>query len=126
MAKRSKHEDRPKGVKALLTGQLPLEAETSMFILVNVLDFFMTYWLLMTGSFRESNPVAEYFLNHWGPVKGMLFFKLALVTFVCLVTQLIALKDVEKARWVLRLGIVVVVFVVLYSFRLLVINGGLL
>ncbi len=94
-----------------------------MFILVNVIDFFMTYWLLMTGSFRESNPIADYFLRHWGPVKGMLYFKLALVTFVCLITQLIALKDVEKARWVLRLGIVVVTLVVLYSLRLLLISS---
>ncbi|MBT5018641.1 MAG: hypothetical protein HON04_07835 [Planctomicrobium sp.] len=123
MSKRSPTDEQDSGAKRLLLGQLPLEAETSMFILVNVIDFFMTYWLLMTGSFRESNPIADYFLRHWGPVKGMLYFKLALVTFVCLITQLIALKDVEKARWVLRLGIVVVTLVVLYSLRLLLISS---
>lgn len=123
MSKRPSTNEQDSGVKRLLLGQLPLEAETSMFILVNVIDFFMTYWLLMTGSFRESNPVADYFLRHWGPVKGMLYFKLALVTFVCVITQLIALKDVEKARWVLRLGIVVVTFVVLYSLRLFLLSN---
>ena len=51
--------------------RLPLEHETALFILVNVLDFATTYYMLMhrdSGdvSFFESNPVARYFLNHWG------------------------------------------------------------
>lgn len=104
-------------LKNLLLGRLPLEAETSMFILVNVLDFFMTYLLLVSG-FRESNPFADYFLRHWGPIRGMLYFKLAVVTFVCLLSQIIALKDIEKARWVLNIGTVIVSAVVIYSLTL--------
>jgi len=97
-----------------LAGQLPLEKETCLFILVNVLDFFMTYILLTTGAFRESNAVAAYFWNHWGP-RGMLYFKLGLVLFVCLISQLIALKSHAKARFVLNLGTIVVSCVVVYS-----------
>ena len=33
--------------------QLPLERETCIFILVNALDVFMTYLLLVTGNFRD-------------------------------------------------------------------------
>jgi hypothetical protein len=108
--------------RRLLTGQLPLETETTQFILVNVLDFFMTYWLLQTGRFRESNPIAEYFLASWGPVKGMLLFKLALVTFVCLIAQIIAIWNLDRARWLLRFGTAVVAIVVIYSFTLLIRN----
>ena len=46
-----------KGWAKLMTGHLPLEHETAAFILVNVLDFFMTYLLLSSGRFVESNPV---------------------------------------------------------------------
>lgn len=118
-------EPRETSLKGFIFGQLPLEAETTMFVLVNMIDFFMTYWLLATGMFRESNPIASYFLNHWGPVKGMLYFKLGLVVIVCVITQLIALKDVKKARWVLNFGTVAVVFVVLYSLRLFLNQSGM-
>ncbi|TWT58457.1 hypothetical protein KOR42_18320 [Thalassoglobus neptunius] len=99
----------------LLIGHLPLEAETAMFILVNVLDFLMTYLLLSTGKFRESNPIAEFFLHRWGPVQGMLYFKLSLVVVVCVIAQIIALKKPATARWLLNFGTVIVVGVVVYS-----------
>ncbi len=105
----------PGALKKLLLGQLPLEAETSMFILVNMLDFFMTYWLLHADLVQESNPVAKYFLDRWGPIKGMLYFKLGLVVVVCLITQIVALKDLAKAKWVLNFGTIVVSGVVIYS-----------
>lgn len=94
---------------------LPLEHETTAFILVNVLDFFMTYWLLWTGKFQEQNPIARYFLDNWGPVKGMLLFKLILVTTVCLISQIVATKQIRTARWLLNAGTVGVTLVVFYS-----------
>lgn len=100
--------------------QLPLETETTQFILVNVLDFFMTYWLLMSGGFRESNPVAAYFLHSWGPVKGMLLYKLSLVTTVCLIAQIVATQRLETARWLLRFGTLVTACVVIYGVTLFV------
>lgn len=104
----------------IFLSQLPLEKETSQFILVNVLDFFMTYWLLMSGEFRESNPVAAYFLHSWGPVKGMLLYKLSLVTVVCLIAQIVALKRLETARRLLRFGTLVAACVVIYGVTLFV------
>lgn len=106
-----------------MLGQLPLETETTYFILVNLLDFFVTYWLLMAGGlgnmrFVESNPVARYFIESWGPVKGMLGFKLAIVTFVCLVSQLIAIKREDLGQKVLQFGTLATGFVVIYSVAL--------
>ncbi len=107
----------------LLLGRLPLETETTIFILVNLLDFFVTYWLLMAGGmgnmrFVESNPVARYFIESWGPVKGMLGFKLALVTFVCLVAQVIALQREDLGRKVLIFGTLATGGVVVYGLAL--------
>lgn len=110
-------------LRRLLIGHLPLETETSIFILVNLLDFFVTYWLLMHGGignlrFVESNPVARYFIESWGPVKGMLGFKLGIVTLVCLISQLIALKREDLGRAVLLFGSVATGAVVVYSLTL--------
>lgn len=110
-------------LRRLLLGKLPLETETAFFLLVNLIDFFVTYYLMMAGGrgnlrFVESNPVARYFIDSWGPVKGMLGFKLAVVAFVCVLAQVIALKRVDLARGVLLIGIVATGAVVAYSLSL--------
>lgn len=102
--------------------------ETVLFVFVNVLDYFMTYILLMYSNMEgsplrlklmESNPVAAYFINHWGVIKGMLGFKLLLVVFICVVTQAIAYRNEDTARKVLNAGSVLVSGVVIYSLWLL-------
>lgn len=104
-------------VDALIRKELPLQSETSYFILVNMLDFFVTYLLLAFGA-MEANPIADYFLKHWGHI-GMLFFKLASVAFICLLAQLIATRSVRHARFVLIVGTLIVGGVVIYSLFLL-------
>ena len=103
----------------LLFGKLPLEHETAMFVLVNMLDFLMTYWMLMNAGeglkFVESNPFAAFFLHRWGPIKGMLFFKLSIVVFVCVISQIIAQRRLETARMLLRVGTLAVACIVVYS-----------
>lgn len=113
----------PSPLRRLLVGKLPLETETSFFLLVNLIDFFVTYYLLMSGGrgnlrFVESNPAAQYFIDSWGPVKGMLGFKLGVVTFVCLLAQIIALKRLDLGRGVLLIGILATGAVVAYSLSL--------
>ena len=97
--------------------QLPLQSETSLFILVNMLDFFCTYMLLQLHA-MEANPFANYFFVHWG-FAGMLFFKLLSVAFVCILAQYIAHHHPHYGRAVLIIGIAVVGLVVLYSLLLL-------
>lgn len=108
--------------------KLPLETETTIFILVNVLDFAMTYWMLAhremgLGNFYESNPVAQYFLNHWG-VKGLLMFKMAVVAFVCVIAQIVATKKEASARFLLVVGTIVVLAVVVFSLKLFLVHAG--
>ncbi|MEZ6065071.1 MAG: DUF5658 family protein [Planctomycetaceae bacterium] len=105
-----------------LLGHLPLESETSAFILVNVLDYIMTYLLLMQG-FYEANPIARYFIESWGPVKGMLGFKLTIVTIVCVIAQVVALKRLDYGRFILLVGTVATGGVVVYSFMLWIRHG---
>lgn len=100
--------------RSLFRGHLPLEAETVWFILVSALDVFMTYLLIRQPGFTEGNPIAGYFLNHWG-VKGMVYFKFFMVAFVAVIAQIIARKRRDIACGVLLFATVVVVGVVIYS-----------
>lgn len=104
-------------VDSLIRKELPLQNETSYFILANMLDFFMTYMLLAKGA-METNPVADFFYKNWGHV-GMLAFKLVSVAFICILAQIIAKKSIGHARFVLVVGTLIVGAVVIYSGKLL-------
>jgi hypothetical protein len=101
-----------------LRDRLPLETETAVFILVNVLDIFLTYLLLAQGSHFEANPIARYFLDRWGP-KGVIGFKLALVALVCVIAQVVARTHLRTARRLLYGVTALVAAVVVYSLGLL-------
>ena len=106
--------------KMIVRRQLPLETETAWFILVSILDFVITYRLIyFSRNFVESNMIARFFIDSWGP-RGLLYFKIAMVTFVVLIVQVIAHKRLETARNLLRFAIIVVGAVVIYSAMLLV------
>lgn len=111
-------------VRRLLTGKLPHESETAVYVLLSVLDFFLTYILLTTGGdgveFVEANPVARWFQHRYGVVMGLLGFKLAVVLLVCVVSQLVAMKRPRVGLGLLWLGIAVTGWVVIYSVRLLI------
>lgn len=100
-------------IALLFHRQLPLQTETSFFILVNVLDIVFTNVLLRMNA-MEANPIARYVFMYWG-FQGMIAFKLSLVAFVCLITQLIAVHHLRRARQTLYFGSFVVGCVVLYS-----------
>ncbi|MDB4766720.1 DUF5658 family protein [bacterium] len=105
---------------SLLTRKLPLQDETTYFILVNVLDIFMTYALLRFGAI-EANPIARFFLHRFG-FNGMIAFKLVVTACVCVIAQLIATQSIAKAKSLLALGTLIVGAVVTYSFFLFVNN----
>ena len=67
---------------------LPLQRESSLFLIASVLDVLMTCMLLedltgVTGRtiFYESNPVARYFFQGWG-LAGIVYFKFFMVGFI--------------------------------------------
>ena len=115
--------ERPKSAKEIL-GVAALQQETLLFVLVSAMDVFMTYILLSQdgGQFVESNPVARFFIYGWG-VKGMVYFKFAMVAFVCVLSQIIARHRPRTARWLLLGATAVVALVVAYSLKLLVLHG---
>lgn len=100
----------------ILVGELPLQTETTVFILINCLDIFMTHTLLRMGAV-ESNPIANFFIQKW-EFQGAIVFKLAIVAFVCVCAQLVALKKPRTAKGLLIAGSVLVGLVVLYSISL--------
>lgn len=106
--------------KNLFLGQLPLQTETTTFILINCLDIFMTYALLQTTSGAvEANPIADYFLQRWN-IYGLIGFKLAIVAFVTVIAQIVAIKKPKTARCLLITGSVLVGCVVLYIIALFI------
>ena len=117
MSQRPKKRRPRKQSESFLTGRLPLENETVWFLLVSALDVFMTYLLIRQPGYTEANPIAKYFINHWG-IKGMVYFKFGMVAFICVITQIIARTREEIARKVLQFATVVVTGVVIYSLML--------
>lgn len=118
----AKARKRPNGTlqwKKLFGNDLPLQTETSAFILLNCLDVFMTYILLTKPQAFESNPVANYFLQNFG-FNGMVAFKLVIVAVVCIIAQIAALKNLRLGQCLLVAGSLVVGYVVVYSARLYV------
>jgi hypothetical protein len=101
------------GLRDFLSGHLPLQSETAWFILANCLDVFMTYVLIRAGAI-ESNPIANYFLERWG-FAVMIYFKMFVVAFVCVIGQIVAWKNLARARQLMGLGILIVGAVVVYS-----------
>ena len=105
------------GLRQFLTGHLPLQTEVSFFILIGVLDIVMTNVLLRHGAV-EANPVAGFFLRNWG-FRGMIAFKMATITFVIVLAQIVAQYKMSNARRLLHCGTAIVGFVVCYSVFLL-------
>jgi hypothetical protein len=94
-----------------------LSGEVLFFLLFSIADVVLTFKLLARrGSiqFIESNPIAKFFIDHWGP-KGMVYFKVVMVATVFLIVQIIAHKRVETARKLLSFAILAVGAVVAYS-----------
>ena len=102
-----------------------LRRETLRYVLVSVLDLFMTYILLAQKGmhFIESNPVAGRFFADWG-FKGMVYFKIAMVLLVCVIAQIVVRRRPRTAKWLLNGATLVVAGVVVYSFVLLLKHGN--
>ena len=99
--------------------QLPMEGETTAFLLTAFLDILCTYLLLLSGRFREGNAVADWFIAGWG-VKGMVWFKMVLAAVICTLAQIIAVTNPRAGRFVLLVGTGVTGAVVVYSVTLAV------
>lgn len=104
--------------KNLFTGELPLQNQTTVFILINCLDIFMTHRLLskVEGAV-ERNPIADFFIDKFD-FNGAIGFKLLVVTVVCIIAQIVAIKKAKTAKFLLNTGSCIVGIVVLYSFLL--------
>ena len=115
-------------LRKIVGGELPLETETCRFVLISLLDLFMTFLLLyfsnrgmMRNVVVESNPVARYFISGWGTL-GLVWFKIAMVTLIVLATQVVATRRPVVAQLVLNGATLFVGSVVAYSAFLLVQN----
>ncbi|RMF37411.1 MAG: hypothetical protein D6753_17585 [Planctomycetota bacterium] len=77
------------------------------------MDIVLTNILMRQGAI-EANPIAAFFFYRWN-FSGLVAFKMALVAAICVIAQLIAVRNPQAARGVLVAGIVIVGTVVAYS-----------
>ena len=96
-----------------------LSAEKSIFVFVNFLDIVFTFLLLESGSFYESNPIANFILERSG-FAGMIVFKLIVTLFVIMIANYISLHREETSRKLLHAGTAIIGAVVVYSSMLLI------
>ena len=97
---------------------LPLESETCVFILLSTLDLFLTVVLMEHFSVGEANPLAELVLVNWH-YRGLVVFKFSAVAGICVMAQIIALRDERIARVVLVGGCLLMAALVGYIVRLM-------
>ncbi len=104
---------------------LLFETEVSWFVLASALDVALTFLVLhysnsgMThGTFVESNPVAQWFIIHWG-FRGMAGYKLLMTLIVVVIAEFVGRQKPTVARMLLWGGTIMVAAVVIQSVRLL-------
>src|SRR5438876_185964 len=88
-------------LRSLFTSHFVLADETTVFILVNALDFFVTYVLLAWPGFAgfEANPVARK-MFHWG-FRYLIAFKFGLATLAVVCCEVVARRNRRLGRVVL-------------------------
>lgn len=101
----------------LLVRPFPHLGLTALFVVLNGIDVVITYMGMASGHLTEVNPIADYFIDHWG-LKGMLWFKFGMVALVLLLVKIIARKHPHLSRSVLIFGNLVVGAVAVYGFML--------
>ena len=91
-----------------------LTAPKALFVALNMLDVLLTFLLLRTESFYESNPVAEEILQRFG-FAGMIVYKLTIMLGVLLIVNVIAIWKMNTSRRLLQVGSALMTCVVVYS-----------
>jgi hypothetical protein len=99
----------------MVTLSLPAR-RLGLFALLSTADFLLTRYLLTSGSeaVYESNPIAGWWLTHYGWM-GLATFKIAAVLCVAMLGVVISLRRPDMGRRVLGFGCLMLAGVVLYS-----------
>ncbi|MBN2450925.1 MAG: hypothetical protein JXR77_11080, partial [Lentisphaeria bacterium] len=103
--------------------RLPLEHETSVFLLLNVVDLLLTLGMVCSGHFAEANPLARRVITAWG-LRGLIVYKMGAVAGICLLAQVLERNSGGLGRRILNLGSVAMGLVIGYSLWLLMQRFG--
>lgn len=96
---------------------------SAAFVILNGVDVVITYMGMAAGHLTEVNPIADFFIDHWG-LTGMLWFKFGIVAFVMVMVKIIARRHEHLSRGVLIVGNLIVGAVVVYGLMLSMKNVG--
>ncbi|MHC4877023.1 MAG: DUF5658 family protein [Planctomycetota bacterium] len=92
--------------------------EAWLFVVLSAADIGLTYLLIGHFGHVEGNPVARYFVEGWG-LKGMIWFKLGLVSVILGVCHVVRPIRPRTARVIVQFGLIAAAAVVIYSVVLL-------
>lgn len=95
---------------------LSMRVKLLLFLLLNAVDFLATWWLLheQTADFYEGNPVARWWLTHYGWL-GLAAFKTAIVVLASLLVAVVSRRRPVVGQRLLLFGCVTVAAVVCHS-----------
>ena len=91
-----------------------LENQISIFVIVSMLDFFLTSKFLKNPDFQELNPIANFFNNNYGDL-GMLLYKGSIVAIVIAIAIFIERYKQDYGKYILKFACYTTGAVVLYS-----------
>lgn len=92
---------------------LVLGQEYLAFLILNLLDLFLTGWMFRNHAL-EANGLAAWILAHFG-ARDFALFKFLMVIFIILICERIAISDIPRARFVILLGCAVYFLVICYE-----------
>jgi hypothetical protein len=92
---------------------LVLGQEYFGFLLLSICDLFLTGYIFRNGG-MEANGLPAWILKNWG-LMGLALFKFGMVMFLIIICEVIAMFNIQRARFVILGGCAVYVLVVLYE-----------
>ena len=101
------------GQQGVLLRKMQFPTEYGLFVVVNLLDLFITMLFIRFGA-REANPAAEWILLSFGKT-GFIVYKVVLMLVVIGLCEVVAQKRKTMARALIWFGIVAVAFVAVTS-----------
>lgn len=84
------------------------------FLLMNLLDIYLTNYFLTNTAIAEANPIGHYLYEHWG-LLGLFFIKFASILVVWIICRKIYTLKPDTAHRLAQLATFLLALVVIYS-----------
>ena len=84
------------------------------FLLMNLLDIYLTDYFLTNTAIGEANPIGDYLYDHWG-IFGLFFIKFISILIVWMICRKIYTVKPDTAHKLAQISTFLLMVVVIYS-----------